>query len=262
MTAAVSAALVTVAVGLLTWHPRATSTRTPARPLPRVPAPGPVAGAAVVAGAAIVLGAPLLLVPTLALVAWAVSRLAARARQEQQATRRRGRVVEACEALLGELRAGRPPEGSLASAAGSWPELAPVAATAGLGGDVPSALREVARHPGAQAVERIAGAWQLCAATGSGLAGAVEQVLLTVRADHEVMAAVRAELASARATARLLAVLPLLVLVMAQGIGADPWRFLLTSTPGLLCLGAGVSLAVAGVSWLDRIADEAQGGAA
>jgi tight adherence protein B len=223
------------------------------------PALGPVSGAVVAAALLLALGAPVLLLPTVAIVVWTSGRVVSRARRDRAAACRRDQVLEACEDLLGELHAGRPPQAALIKAGEVWPELAPVAGAARLGGDVPAALRAVAEEPGAGAMGRIAGAWQLCATTGSGLADAIEQVLLTVRMEHEVAGAVRAELASARATARLLAVLPVLVLVMAEGIGADPWSFLLSTTPGLVCLGLGTALAAGGIAWLDRIADDVQG---
>jgi tight adherence protein B len=185
--------------------------------------------------------------------------LGLRARRDRAAVRRRDRVVDSCEAMLGELHAGQPPSVALARAAVVWPELAPVAGTARLGGDVPAALRALAVRPGAGAVDRLAGAWQLCSVTGSGLAAALEQVLATVRAEHEVLLAVRSELASARATARLMAVLPVVVLVMAEGVGAGAWQFLLGTVAGHLVLLVGALLAVTGVLWLERIADEAQG---
>ncbi len=260
MTPAVSAALAASAAALAWWRPSAVRHREGRR------APGPLAGqappsvaVAVAATAGLVVGAPLLLLPTVAVVSWAAVSLAGRARQERHAARRRERVIEAGEAMLGELRAGCPPLEALHRSALVWDELAPVAASARLGGDVPSALRRLGEAPGARALTRVAGAWQLCHSTGSGLATALEQVLATVRADHEVSLAIGSELSSARATARLLAVLPALVLAAAQGIGADPVGFLLSSTPGLLCLFGGVGLALAGVLWIERIADEARG---
>jgi tight adherence protein B len=222
----------------------------------------PAAGVVAVTAGALMAGVHVLLLPTAAMVGWAVATAVVRARRDEQAARRRARVVDACEALLGELEAGMTPTRALGAAAAVWPELSPVAGAGRLGADVPTAMRTVAAAPGAGALVRLAGAWELCAATGSGLTGALGQVLGTVRAEHEVVLAVRAELAAARATARLFAVLPLVVLAMAQGIGADPWVFLLATVPGQLCLGAGTALAVCGVAWLDRIADEAQGEAA
>jgi tight adherence protein B len=226
---------------------------------PSVSSTPPAVAVSLVVASALLLGVPVLLLPTGALVTWVLVTLAARSRGDAQAMARRAAVVDSCEAMLGELAAGQPPQRALARAADVWTELAPVAGAGALGADVADELRALAVRPGAGALERLAGAWQLCAATGSGLASALEQVLATLRAEHEVVLAVRSELAAARATARLLAVLPLVVLVMAQGIGGDPWHFLLATVPGQLCLGLGALLGVSGVTWLERIADEAQG---
>jgi tight adherence protein B len=65
---------------------------------------------------------------------------------------------------------------------------------------------------------------------------------------------VAAELAAAYATARLLAVLPLGVLLLGSGIGGDPVGFLTGSTAGLVCLAVGIGLSFGGLLWLDRIA--------
>jgi tight adherence protein B len=66
---------------------------------------------------------------------------------------------------------------------------------------------------------------------------------------------VAAELAAAHATARMLAVLPIGVLLLGSGIGGDPVGFLLGSTAGLVCLALGLGLSFAGLTWLERIAD-------
>jgi tight adherence protein B len=115
-------------------------------------------------------------------------------------------------------------------------------------------MRRLAELPGASAVHRLAGAWEISASTGSGLVLAVEQVLSTARAEEATARLVRAELASARATARLVTGLPVVVLLAAQGIGARPWHFLLDTPAGVACLGAGVVLSLLGLTWIDRIA--------
>jgi tight adherence protein B len=66
---------------------------------------------------------------------------------------------------------------------------------------------------------------------------------------------VRAELASAHATARLVAVLPLATLGLSTGTGGDPWGFLLGHPAGLACLATGTGLVLGGLAWIDRIAD-------
>ena len=192
---------------------------------------------------------------------WALVRLLARGRAEREAAVRRRLVVDYAEALAGELRAGQPVLTALERASPSWPESAAVVAAAALDADVPAALRRLGADPGGVALGRLAGAWELCAATGAGLAFAVEQVVETAHVEQRTTSMVQGELASARATARLVAALPVVVLLAAQGMGASSWEFL-TSTPvGVGCLGAGLALALLGMWWIDRIAAAAVEGA-
>ena len=195
-----------------------------------------------------------LVLAALSVAGLVVLRLRAAGRAERDCAARRQAVVDACEALVGELRAGQPLAPALAGAATVWPDLRPVAVRARLGGDVPEALRELAARPGADVLRRAAGAWQLCAASGSGLVHALDLVLETVRADQEARRQVRTELAATRATARMVSCLPLLLLVGAQGAGARPWHVLLATTAGQVCLLAGVGLVGAGLLWIERIA--------
>lgn len=180
-----------------------------------------------------------------------------RAVRERAAHRRRLLVVDYCESLVGELRAGQPVVRAVERSVQVWPEAEPVAAAARLDASVPAALRRLATLPGAAAVRRLAAAWDISAGTGSGLVLAVEQVLETARADDAVARRVRAELASARATARLVTALPVVVLVAAQGVGSRPWHFLLDTAVGVGCLAAGACLSLLGLGWIDRIAANA-----
>ncbi len=177
-----------------------------------------------------------------------------RTRQERLAQHRRVQVVDYCEALVGELRAGQPVLLAVERAAEVWPDAGSVAAAARLDASVPAAMRRLAELPGAASVRRLAGAWEISASTGSGLVLAVEQVLSTARAEDATARLVGAELASARATARLVTALPVVVLLAAQGIGARPWHFLLDTAVGVGCLGGGVALSLLGLGWIDRIA--------
>ena len=219
-----------------------------------------VLGAGVVAAPSVVSLPHALLVAVAALVALVLRRRARSARLAREAARRRRSVVDFTEALAGELAAGQPVVTALARAARSWPEVAAVARAASLGADVPGAMRAVAAMPGAEGLSRLAAAWELSVTSGSALAQSSLRVLETARARQGAERLVESEAASARATARLVTVLPVVVLAAAQGAGARPLAFLTGHPAGAVCLAAGVLLWWAGTAWIDRIATAAVAG--
>ena len=227
----------------------------------RPPAPGRVGVAVIFAGVggcvALLDGTRLVAGLAAAVCLLGVGRSVRQRHADRQRARRRALVVEVGEAVVGELRAGRPPQHALARAAEIWPELAPVVAAARLDSDVPTALRDLGRRPGAEGLADLAAAWQVSARSGSALATSLAQVVASARARDHATALVAGELSSARATARLVALLPLGTLAMASGIGAHPWAFLVDHPVGAGCLLAGVVLVVTGLAWIDRIAASA-----
>jgi len=167
-------------------------------------------------------------------------------------------VLEACDLLAAELAAGRPPGAALAAAAERWPPLVAAVEALRLGADVPGALRSLAaEHRGAADLRWVAGAWQVAQRSGHGLAAALERTADSLRARRRTRRLVDSELASARATARLVASLPLAVLVMGSGAGSDPWSFLLRTPLGWACLVSGLALVALGLWWIERLADRA-----
>jgi tight adherence protein B len=157
-------------------------------------------------------------------------------------------------ALAAELRSGRQPEAA-------WREVIAHAGVALPGAviaeaDVVLVLRRWATHPGWSGLLAIGLCWQLADTSGAGLADALDQVAEAMRHEQEVAAEVQGQLATTKATATVLATLPLVAVGMGSLMGADPLGVLLGTWPGAICLSVGLALAAAGVLWVaGQVAD-------
>lgn len=192
-----------------------------------------------------------------------VVRLARRPSRARQAAAWRKASIELCHAIVAELATGRPPGDALSQAVSCVepPDpgvLRPVIATARDGGDVATALERAAPESGGEGLLRLAACWRVGLSVGGGLAALVEQVGASLRETEAHRGDVAAQLAGPRSTARLLAGLPVLGLLLAAGLGLRPLSFLLGSPAGLACLAAGVLLDLTGVWWTDRLVARAQ----
>ncbi|MEU3062137.1 type II secretion system F family protein [Streptomyces subrutilus] len=187
-----------------------------------------------------------------------------RVRQRQRERAREARaagVVALCGAAVGELRAGAQPGQALTAAlrrtaagpGGPGPAEAGVLAAAAFGGDVPGALRLAAREPGAEGLAGMAACWRVSVHGGAGLAAGLDRLEGALRAERDRQESLRAQLAGARSTAVVLALLPLVGLVIGTGLGADPLRVLLHTPMGWGCLAAGAVLEGLGLLWCRRI---------
>jgi len=171
--------------------------------------------------------------------------------------------IELCQALVAELVAGQAPETALARAvvAVDVPDpvvLRPVTAAARDGGDVPAALAEAAHEPGCEGLRRLAACWRVSVAVGGSLTALVEGVATSLREAEAHRQDLAAQLAGPRATARLLAGLPALGILMAVALGMRPLEFLLGGPIGIVCLLAGLALDAVGVLWIRRMVATAE----
>ena len=174
-------------------------------------------------------------------------------RTRSASVRMRAQTIAALDLLAAELRAGILPRHAIETLADDVPSLRPAAVAAAHGGDVVAALRAASTEPGAGALADLAAAWHVAERAGAPLAQVLDRVATAVRDDAEVDREVQAEAAPARATGRLMAVLPVLGLSLGAGMGADPVHVLTGTVVGASCLAGGAVLACAGIVWVDRI---------
>ncbi|MFB4193896.1 type II secretion system F family protein [Streptomyces carpaticus] len=183
-----------------------------------------------------------------------------RRRERRRADERREAVIGFCRAVAAEVRAGRQPWQALtATGTGSLGAAGTaVLAAARYGGDVPGALATAAERPGADGLRAVAACWRVAVDSGASLAAGLEKVAEALRAEQDQQEEVRAQLAGPRATAVLLAALPLFGLLLGAAMGARPLEVLLHSPPGLVCLLLGGLLELAGLAWVGAITRSAE----
>jgi tight adherence protein B len=260
----VTAALLSAALAVLLWPDRrmerfrraALLGLSPRRRILRFPGPDelplPLVAAAGTVAVAATLSTPLVaLLAGVAVLAGTRSWVAGR-RERTQEGRLEG-LAEGLGALTAELRGGR--------------ALAPAttAAVAACGNEESGrALARAVRVPEARlrppagagrddeltsTVDRISAAVLLSSRTGCSLADVLGAVHVDLRARRRHREELRAATAGPRASAMLLAALPLLGLAMGSGIGADPWHVLTATGTGQVLLVVGVAFEFAGLAW-------------
>ena len=234
----------------------------------RPPRPGPdVAGLAVLLDRPAAVGAVGLLVaavgavvstPVVGGLAGVCAGLAVRAfRGSRSATAGRRRVQAVAEGLgvvAAELRAGRSIEEAADAAVAGCPDPAAGAALGRVlrSGNPPPPAAGPPDEVG-QVLTRVAAAVRLSARTGCSFAGVATAVEDDLRARARAETELRAAVAGPRASAAVLAGLPVVGLGMGSGVGADPWRVLTTTGTGTALLVTGVALELAGVAWSARL---------
>ena len=150
-------------------------------------------------------------------------------------------MVHACRSAAAELDAASSEVGAA---------LRTMAATLELGG-----RPDVAGTAEQAGLRRLAEAWTISSKSGVPMAALLESLRADLVARRDFRDRTEAGLAGPRATAMVLAGLPLLGIGLGQLMGAAPLRVLLGSSIGSILLLIGVGLAIAGVLWADAITD-------
>ncbi|MEV4406513.1 hypothetical protein AB0J66_30420 [Actinoplanes sp. NPDC049598] len=145
----------------------------------------------------------------------------------RRASAGRAAALDTLGALAADLRAGLPPAGLPAVPAG--------------GGATDRLSRLTAS------------VWRLAERTGAPAADLVERIEADARATDRAKASATAQAAGARATAMLLAALPLGGLGLGGVVGADPLHVLLRTPIGGACAVAAVLLQSGGLLWTERL---------
>jgi tight adherence protein B len=166
-------------------------------------------------------------------------------------------AVELSLGLAAELRGGAGAGEALVAAACGLPGAESVV-TAGPHAAALDALSDLARAPGGAGLSQLATVLRISERTGSGLAAPVARLAEALRDERQLRREVSAQLASPRATALLLSLLPGFGLLMGQALGARPVAVLLATTFGNLALGAGAVLVGLGLLWMRVITRRAE----
>ncbi len=179
-----------------------------------------------------------------------------RSNEQRKAKQAKALVIRFAKLMNGKLRIGLIPVTALVESASEC-GLDQLVATAKLGGDIPAALRQAANIPGQNGLRQISAAWELSQRSGAPIAGVLDRIVAGLRQDTEAEADVAIELAAARTTGRIMAVLPLAGIGFGYLAGADPINFITSNWIGELAFVSSVLLAAAGIFWLEKMANRA-----
>ncbi|WP_153506531.1 type II secretion system F family protein [Cumulibacter manganitolerans] len=259
------AVLALVAAALAVWPAPAVGRRSGGaprwsrwRPLPGRPSvdrPRDRVAASFLLGTAALLVAPphaavsAALLSFVLLTSWALSRRGRRRLLEQSAD------CDTLHALAAELRAGHSLAVALRATAATG--TAPLCRGAGraahavvMGDDPAAALQRAAGGP---LGDRLGALVRLSGTHGIALAHAVDALAADAEDGLRRRRDLAGLLAGPRATANLLAALPVFGVLMGESIGAHPVRTLLHTPAGAVVLVVGVALAAAGVLWTQAL---------
>ncbi|GAA3622305.1 type II secretion system F family protein [Lentzea roselyniae] len=162
--------------------------------------------------------------------------------------------------VVDELRAGAHAATAAEGAAQDTPApaaevLKAAAATARLGGDVERTLRDLRQPVLGTAVDQLAKAWHVSAKHGVALADVLDATRLDLDQRAAFARQVHARMAGPRASAAVLAGLPVFGVLLGELSGARPLHILISTTAGQFLLVLGALFLAAGLWWTKRITE-------
>ncbi|MGW5514820.1 type II secretion system F family protein [Nocardia africana] len=167
------------------------------------------------------------------------------------------KLLEGLEVVIGELRTGAHPSAAAAAAAAEiggavGAAFAVSAARARLGGSSADGLRDRSCAVTSE-LDRVADAWEVAERHGLALAELLSAARDDLAGRMRFSERTTAALAGARASAAVLAGLPLLGIALGQLMGAHPLQVLMSPGVGTLVLPLGAGLIGVGLLWADAI---------
>lgn len=186
-----------------------------------------------------------------ALLAITVERIVKRTRQANAQAAANEALSSGLGGVIDELRAGAHAAAAAEGAAEDAPApanevLRAVAAASRLGGDVARTIREAGQP-------QLARAWQVSARHGVALADVLEATKRDLDQRAAFARQVHARMAGPRASALVLAGLPVFGVVLGELSGARPLHVLLSTGAGQVLLVLGAVFLAAGLWWTKRI---------
>lgn len=180
-----------------------------------------------------------------------------RRRSNRQGALVRARATDAISGLACDLRAGLAP---LTALRGALPAFLPAVGDGRALADLAhrseqlTVVEQCRDDPErGEAARRLVAAWQLAEQTGAPLADVLERLDADLRSGERARTLALAQTAGARATAMLLAALPVAGLGLGYAIGVDPLGVLLHTPLGAVLALAAVALQLAGLAWSSRL---------
>ncbi|GGK60672.1 hypothetical protein GCM10011591_36180 [Nocardia camponoti] len=180
-----------------------------------------------------------------------------RGRADRERKRACGQLMTGLDVVVGELRVGAHPSAAAEVAAreadgDAAHALAVSAARSRLGGSGADGI-ELPDSVVSEELSRIAAAWRVAERHGLALAELLSAARIDLLGRIRFRDRTEAALAGPRASATVLAILPLIGIGLGQLMGAAPLAVLFASGAGQLLLPIGATLACCGLLWTDVI---------
>jgi len=125
--------------------------------------------------------------------------------------------------------------------------------------DVAEALRQDAKGNGLPIFINISLLYEVSHRTGAPLAQPLMRLIMSLRNEQSRQRTLTQETASVKATAIVLAALPLFGCAMSLSLGLNPLTWFSHSPLGILCCLIGIALEVAGWKWIQLLMHKAMG---